>query len=148
MNDLACLRAMRDADLDAVCAIEQQVSPDPWRRTMFTQSIIDHQARVMLVDEVVGGFLICSRVADEGEILNVAVAPQWQGLGYGYWLLQQLELQLGEQVSSIYLEVRASNFAAIGLYQRCGFEQVGVRRDYYRLGPGREDALIMSKAFG
>ncbi len=143
------LRAMAAADIDAALAIEQQASPDPWRRYAFEQSLAPDGAQ-LLVDPhgVAVGFLIWRVVADQAELLNIALLPEWRGHGLGRALLTALLEQLPAAVSSLFLEVRASNLAAIGLYAAVGFNQIGERRDYYRRSceplAGREDALVMA----
>ncbi len=98
-------------------------------------------------------------VADEGHISSIAVDPAEQGQGVGSWLLLALHQavrdqhlpdgepvgQAVKQISSMTLEVRASNRAAQSLYSRFGYAPVGTRPRYYRgqRGQDREDALIM-----
>lgn len=143
------LRAMTAADIDAVMAIERRASPDPWRRYAFEQSLAPDSAQ-LLADQrgAAVGFLIWRVVADQAELLNIALLPEWRGHGLGRALLVALLEQLPAAVSSMFLEVRASNFAAIGLYTAIGFNQIGERRDYYRRSDdplaGREDALVMA----
>jgi len=94
----------------------------------------------------VQGFYFVQHVADEMTLLDIVVDPTQQGLGLGRVLLNCLIEQAGDKsVSSIFLEVRVSNFSAIALYLSCGFTEVGQRRDYYpNVAGGREDALIMA----
>ncbi len=94
-------------------------------------------------DEVVAyGGMLC--VLDEGQVTNIATHPDFRRRGYARlaveWLCAKAE-SLG--LSVIFLEVRASNRAAIGLYESCGFERTGVRRGFY--SNPREDALLMQK---
>lgn len=143
------LRAMTAADIDAALEIEQQSSPDPWRRYAFEQSLPAGSAQ-LLVDEQGGpvGFLIWSVVADQAELLNIALLSSLRGRGLGRALLSLLIEQLPDAVVTLFLEVRASNLPAIGLYHALGFNQIGERRDYYRVSnqplAGREDALVMA----
>lgn len=83
---------------------------------------------------------------DEIHLLNIAVARAWQGRGLAVELLQALyERCHQERAASLWLEVRPSNVRARALYQREGFADIGVRRDYYPTEGGREDALVMRR---
>ncbi|MDC0404302.1 ribosomal protein S18-alanine N-acetyltransferase [Porticoccaceae bacterium] len=142
-------RQMLPCDIEGALDIEQRVSPDPWRRFAFEQSIESHSAQVLVAHpQQLQGFLLWSVTADQAELLNIAVHPNQQAKGYGRLLLDHLISQLPSAVASLFLEVRASNFAAIGLYQNYGFNQIGERRGYYRASSdpltGREDALVMA----
>ncbi len=86
------------------------------------------------------GFLAIQDLSGELEITQLAVLPDWQGKGYGRQLLATLK----DRPEAIFLEVRASNRPAIGLYQKHGFEEVGRRQAYYH-NP-TEDALLMSRS--
>ena len=89
-----------------------------------------------------GGMLI---TVDEGQITNIAVHPDYRRQGIGQELVERLCELLRERGSKgLLLEVRVSNGSAIALYEKLGFVQVGLRRNYYR-NP-KEDALILRKA--
>jgi ribosomal-protein-alanine N-acetyltransferase len=79
------------------------------------------------------------------ELHNIAIHPEHQGIGLGSVMLDYFITNLPNEIKSIYLEVRLSNFRAIRLYQERGFVQVGERRDYYKTELGREDALLMCR---
>ena len=88
------------------------------------------------------GYLVGRDVAGSGEILNLAVAPEHRRAGVARALLDQgLELLRLRGAEEAFLEVRASNQAAMALYGGAGFRTVGMRADYYR-NP-REDALVL-----
>ena len=140
------IRPMTEADLQAVSAIEQRVSPHPWRCKQFQQSLhSSHHCWVLEADGSVAGYYLYSLVVGEAEILNIAVAPDQQGKGLGSQLLAHCLSQVSQKARTVFLEVRASNFPAIGLYLNAGFNQIGERRDYYRTAHGSEDALMMAK---
>ena len=83
-------------------------------------------------------------VLDEGDITNVCVDPDRRGLGLATCLMEDLLDLAGQRgVTRIYLEVRASNHPALSLYQKVGFEKIGIRKDYYE--KPREDALILCR---
>ena len=81
-------------------------------------------------------------VLDEGQITNVAVREEDQGKGIGYEMLQELiEIGKNEGLSQYTLEVRVSNKKAIRLYEKLGFEEEGIRKEFY--DKPVEDASIM-----
>ena len=85
-------------------------------------------------------------VLDEGHLWHITVDPIHQGKRFGKYLLEQV-LALGEthNLSTIFLEVRAGNTPARGLYDRMGFNQIGIRRGYYPCNiNGHEDAIVMA----
>ncbi len=145
LDDGAHIRRLTMEDIPEVVAIERRVSPFPWSEQQFTESLDFHYCRALEYRQNVAGYLIYSIVADVAEILNIAVAPELQGNGYGKRLLSYIQEQVAEQVQSVFLEVRVSNFAAINLYLADGFNQIGERRNYYRTAYGKEDALVMAK---
>lgn len=133
-------------DVAAVAAIEQQVSPHPWSAKQFSESVnSSHHCWVLESADQLIGFYLYSLVVGEAEILNIAVSPDHQGKGLGRVLLDHCTAQASNNARMIFLEVRASNFAAIHLYLNDGFNQIGERRDYYRTAHGSEDALMMAK---
>jgi ribosomal-protein-alanine N-acetyltransferase len=92
--------------------------------------------------EEIAGFIVGRRVADEGEILNLAVKPQHRRHGVGRALAKALlELFAREAVLQVFLEVRESNAEAIALYQGLGFREVERREGYYR--EPEEAALVL-----
>jgi ribosomal-protein-alanine N-acetyltransferase len=93
------------------------------------------------------GYAIQSHAAGESHLLNLCVAPAWQGMGYGSLLLEHsIRIARKQGCDSMFLEVRPSNPIGFGLYERRGFVTLGRRPDYYRSDDGREDAIIMSLA--
>lgn len=125
-------------------AIEAGVTAFPWTEKQFLESIQAHHCHVLLDGDQVAGFLVSSRVMDEVELLNIAVAPNRQRHGHGARLLCWLVEYHQPEAKNVFLEVRASNKAAIALYLAFGFQQTGVRKDYYPSAGGRENALVMN----
>lgn len=149
MNDCRfTLRDMLLADIPEVQAIENQCQSHPWSEIHFKASIeSSHQAYVLedpAAPEIVA-FAITSTVADEAELLNIAVAPSCQRQGVGHYLLNFLCDSFEPSIQSFFLEVRGSNQAAIALYRKLEFNEVGLRRNYYPSLGGREDAVIMAR---
>jgi ribosomal-protein-alanine acetyltransferase len=137
---------MTTADLDAVLAIEQAVQHYPWTRGNFCDAL--NSGYLCCVEEVAGepgAYAVLMPGVDEAELLiiGVAAAHQRKGMG-GAMLSAMLEAASARQMPRVFLEVRASNLAAIALYRRAGFLEIGVRRDYYRDANGSEDALVMA----
>lgn len=139
------MRLMTEADLDAVLSIEQSVQPYPWTRGNFRDAMASgYRCYVDEAEGEVRGFAVLMLGVDEAEVLNIAVAAAHQHKGLGRAMLAAM-LTGEPQWSRIFLEVRASNLAAIALYRSAGFEQVGLRRNYYHNAQGSVDALVMAR---
>lgn len=90
------------------------------------------------------GMAMARGAADEGEILSIAVAPEWRGLGLaGRMLGETLGVLAGRRLRACFLEVEEHNGAALALYRRAGFKESGRRKGYYR-DEGGGDALILT----
>jgi ribosomal-protein-alanine N-acetyltransferase len=142
------LRPAADLDLADVVAMERACYSDPWPASSFTS--LPTNERVFFVvarESQVGmllGFAIAWHVVNEGELANLAVAPEHRRKGIGQALLDAVTTDaLGRGTSELYLEVRESNSAARKLYRAAGFEEVGRRKRYYRRP--EEDALILRR---
>lgn len=142
----ASLRPMREADLDAVMAIEQRAYPFPWTRGIFRDCLAAGYPAWLLVEHGLAiGYGVISLAADEAHILNVCVAPERQGRGLGRQLLRALVQGARERrAERVFLEVRPSNPHAIALYHSEGFNEIGRRPRYYPANMGREDAIVMA----
>ncbi|ENX07349.1 ribosomal protein S18-alanine N-acetyltransferase [Acinetobacter courvalinii] len=137
---------MRDSDLESVAAIERLVQTHPWNKQQFQESLASYQCTVYEQADQVVGFCILQPVLDEANLLLMAIHPSQQGKGLGYKLLDQSIQQLKNNPIQIFLEVRESNTAAIRLYEKTGFHQIDVRKNYYPNPDGsREHAVIMVK---
>ena len=150
LRAVASLRAMASEDLDAVLAVEANAYSFPWTRGNFIDSLTAGYLAQVLVDEAgtLIGYLVAMAGVGEMHLLNITVAPAWQGQGHGQAMLDALEHHCrARQLSKLWLEVRASNHRALALYRRRGFAEVGLRRHYYPAPSGqREDAVVMSAA--
>lgn len=142
-------RLMLESDLDAVMDIEPTIYSHPWTRGNFVDSLqAGHHAWVMMREEEVIGYAVMMIVLDEAQLLNLSVAQPYQKQGLGSALLNHVMTQTKAlDVRYMFLEVRASNVSAITLYQKVGFAEVSVRKGYYPLAQGREDAIIMRLMF-
>ncbi len=141
------LRPMVGDDAIAVLAVEVAATEFPWSLTQFVTSLqASDDGSVIEVEGQVVGFVIFKPVLDESTLVNIAVHPDYQGRGYGRLLLERgLQAQAEKGVTTCFLEVRASNDNAQGLYRSLGFTQVGERKDYYPAKQGREHALVMAR---
>lgn len=93
------------------------------------------------------GFAIVQQIVDEATLLDICLPPAQQGRGYGLLLLDAIiEGAKNAGAVVVMLEVRESNLAARGLYQRRGFVETGRRKGYYPLAEGKEDAILMDLA--
>lgn len=142
------LRAMQEIDLPIIIEIEQAAYPFPWTLQIFRDCLrVGYKARVLERDDDIIGYGIMSTGAQEAHILNLCIHPNLQRCGYGQRLLNHLlALARQQNTQTVFLEVRPSNPAAIHLYLKTGFNQIGMRKGYYPNGKqGREDAVIMAK---
>ncbi|HEY6780807.1 MAG TPA: ribosomal protein S18-alanine N-acetyltransferase [Thermoleophilaceae bacterium] len=137
------LRRLSYADLPQVIAIERRAFPTPWSLAMFVLELSKPTGICLasLLEGRIVGYLVCSRYDTVWHIMNVAVDDRLRRVGIAGAMLERL-FELADRPSEQYtLEVRASNAAAIQLYERFGFRTAGRRRAYYH--DNREDALIM-----
>lgn len=139
------LRAVTPADVPAMAAIEQRAFSDPWPASAFVDLLQRPHARLMAAFDAEGsvcGYCVLLHVLDEGEIANIAVAPDRRRRGIAARLLDDaIEAARRLELNALFLEVRTSNEAARQLYASRGFEPVGRRRAYYRAP--LEDALVL-----
>ena len=137
--------AMREQDLDAIAAIEAHVYLFPWTIGNFRDSLLSaYQCWCCWTDGELIAYAVVMTTLDEAHLLNFAVANHWQRCGVGAAFLQFLiDRACAAQQDMLYLEVRPTNVAGLRLYERFGFRQLGVRRDYYPAVTGREDALFL-----
>lgn len=141
------LEVMTEADLDDVIAIENEVYTHPWSRGNFADSLrASYLCRTWREGARLIGYFVLLSAADEAHLLNLSVAAPAQRRGHGSALLNEV-LRMAREAGSrkIFLEVRPSNAAGLGLYARFGFAQVGRRRDYYPAVKGREDAFVLAR---
>ena len=141
------IRSMQPKDVQAVTQIEQQVQTHPWTAQQFLESVESYQSTVIEQQNQILGFCILQPVLDEANLLLMAIHPEFQGQGLGYQLLEKSIELLKNHPVQIFLEVRESNLVAIKLYEKSGFHQIDLRRNYYPKPDGtREHAIIMVKS--
>ena len=138
------IRKMCTMDVEQVAAMEKTIFSDPWSDQSFEHSIKAPQNLYLVVEEKNRILAYCGlwKVADEGQICNVAVKEDERGRGLATMMLSELLKQGCEMgIKAFTLEVRAGNTPAIWVYKKLGFETAGVRKNYYT--KPNEDALIM-----
>ncbi len=140
------IRVMVQADVPAVMEVELASYEFPWTTGIFRDCIKGgYSALVCEIDGRIIGYGMTSAGAGEAHLLNLCVLSEYRHRGLGSSLLEQLLAKVTLQGARlIYLEVRASNLAAIDLYVRRGFKEVGLRRGYYPAETGREDGVVLS----
>lgn len=140
------IRLMQRADLAQVTAIEASAYEFSWTPGIFRDCLqAGHSCWVMARDDEVLGYGILAAAAGEAHVLNLCIAPAWQGLGYSRRLLRRLlDTARWHGAERVFLEVRPSNPAAIALYEHAGFNEIGRRPNYYPAKRGREEAIVMA----
>ena len=144
------IRKMTKADIEQTVQIEAACFSLPWSAQSFSDSIC-REDTLFLVCEMpetdgsgkIAGYIGMYQSFDEGSITNVAVFPEYRKQGIGNLLVQNMKEQArSASVETIFLEVRVSNIPAISLYEKMGFEKLGIRKNFYE--HPTEDAYIMS----
>ncbi len=140
------MRPLTVADLDVVMEIENRAYDFPWTRGIFRDCLrVGYCCWCYVTAEGIQGYGVMSVAAGESHILNLTVRPESQRQGIGARLLKHfLQLARRHNADIAMLEVRPSNRPAIRLYEKLGFNEIGVRRDYYPATDGREDALLLA----
>ena len=146
-SDASQIRVMRQADLEAVAAIEQRAYAFPWTAGIFRDCLrVGHECWVLDSRSGLVGYGVLSCAAAEAHVLNLCIAPEHQGHGHGRHLLRRLvDIARWHMADRVFLEVRPSNPGAIALYHAEGFNEIGRRPNYYPAPKGREDALVMAR---
>ena len=145
ISDNCFFSAMHFQELGRVLSIEEQIQSVPWSLQLFEESLVgQHICRVLKVESQIQAFHIVCPILDELHILNLAVAANAQGQGFGHLLMHNVfEIAENNASKKIFLEVRASNLIAQSLYSKWQFKQIAVRKNYYRTADNqREDGMI------
>ena len=154
---------MQPADLDEVLKIESVSHIHPWTKGNFSDSLAaghwaycirpqsDQMVRGTYLDPaILWAYCILFPAVDELHLLNITVSPHLRKLGLGQRMMAAIEGVAAQQkMPRIILEVRPTNASALALYQKLGYEQIGIRKNYYPANPetgSREDALVMAKS--
>jgi len=138
------IRSAVPADAAPLVEIERRCFSDPWSETSFREALDSPWSFGLVANNRRGisGYLIAREVAGTGEVLNLAVSPDFRRRGVARALLRAgLAYLRKRRVEEVFLEVRESNRSAQALYLSSGFRPVGQRAAYYR-NP-KEDALVL-----
>lgn len=141
------IREWTEKDLLVVAAIERNCFIDPWTVEMLRAEMQKQDSYGLILEEdgKALGYACGNALFEDGEVEKVAVLAENRGKGYGKALVLGLfEIAKQRGAERMFLEVRASNAPALGLYQSVGFEKTRLRKRYYENG---EDALEMKKEF-
>ena len=138
---------MNKSHISAVANIEKVCFASPWTEEGIAEELKNPLAHFLVaVGEEVMGYIGVHEICGEGSITNVAVLPNFRCNGIGKALVSAAINGAKERnCEFITLEVRKSNFPAISLYSSLGFEQVGLRKNFY--SSPNEDAVLMTKTF-
>lgn len=138
------IRCMEEKDLEQVVEIEKSIFSDPWSQRSFLDSIVQDKCLYLVVckEEEIIAYCGLYVVQDEGQITNVAVKESYRNAHVATDMISELMKRANVMgACNFTLEVRTSNTTAIHLYEKLGFESVGIRKKFYE-NPV-EDAMIM-----
>lgn len=139
---------MGEEHLDLLAELEKICFSQPWSRQALADELENDSAFFFVAetDGEVSGYVGLIITAGQSYITNIAVFPKFRRMGIAKMLFERL-FSIAEKcdLEFISLEVRPSNYNAISLYKSLGFEEIGLRKQFYR-NP-TEDALIMTKTF-
>lgn len=138
-------RELLENDLEDILLIERDAYEFPWSEQIFRDCLCGNYMCIgVSMYEKLAGYMIVSQILDEAHLLNICLSKDWRGNGLGGYMLDYLVSELNiKKVKRLFLEVRPTNLVALALYNRKGFEIIGLRKDYYPAKGGREDAITM-----
>lgn len=141
------IRRMEQADLEHVYDIEVRSHIAPWSKKIISDCIrVGYGCFVLIKRQKVRGFMIAKANQIECHLLNLCIAPESQGKGFGEALLLYLIDHLKNNCGKIVLEVRPTNLIAQKLYDKHKFKKCGYKTDYYTDPDGsHEDAVVLEK---
>jgi len=145
MNDVQII-PLEESCIDDIVSISILSFPIAWTKEAFINELTNKFARyvVAVKDDVIIGYGGMWVILDECHVTNIAVHPEYRGIGAGALIVEALlDICRYERAASITLEVRKSNKVAQNLYKKYGFAEEGIRKNYYE--DNREDAVIMWK---
>ncbi|WP_208856767.1 ribosomal protein S18-alanine N-acetyltransferase [Pseudoalteromonas rubra] len=133
--------------LQQVMDIEQACHTHPWTSKTMQSCLSGRYFNAALyLDEQLVGFYVGERAGPDFTLMDICITPTCQGQGLASQLLAHFVARCEQdRAENIFLEVRVGNEAAIGLYHKAGFTEMGVRKNYYPSTDGKEDALLMGK---
>ncbi|MDQ0976718.1 ribosomal-protein-alanine N-acetyltransferase [Bacillus niacini] len=145
MVDSFVFRYMKEEDIDQILEVEHASFATPWSREAFYNEIYNNKFAVYIVleeDEKIIGYVGAWVVIDEAHVTNLAILPSYRGKKLGEALLRKMMTVAKDMgARSMTLEVRVTNNVAQSLYRKLGFQNGGIRKNYYT--DNQEDALVM-----
>jgi len=138
---------MTEGDIEDVLIVENLSHRNPWSEGIFKDCLrVGYYCPMFKNDDEIIAYGVMSSVANEAHVFNICVAINFRGQGWGMKMMQHLlDVAKEKEAKSAFLEVQPSNEVAIELYNKLGFLEVGIRKDYYPAKNGREDALIFAR---
>ena len=134
---------------ETIARLQSEAFEKPWRQNDVRALLTGPTALgfVAYWDKAAAGYIIARNTGEEAELLSLGTSPQYRRLGIGLALLKHLEFALlANRTEKLFLEVDATNNAAIKLYLRENFRKIGTRKLYYKSANGkRSDALVLRK---
>ena len=132
-----------------IARLQSEAFEKPWREEDVRALLSGPGAvgYIAYVGQLAAGYVIARSTGEEAELLSIGTSPQYRRKGIGLALLKQLEMKLqADGTTKLFLEVNATNTAAIKLYMRERFRKIGTRKLYYKSVSGkRSDALVLRK---
>ena len=145
------IRIMREDDLAAVMINENSAYEFPCSASNMANnqkryySVVFESGKDSDTPGLILGHAVLSTAADEASVINIAVSPKAQRQRIGYQLMENiLQYAQSKDCIEVFLEVRESNRPAFTMYHQFGFNEVGVRNNYYPTKKGREDAILLA----
>ncbi len=131
--------------LTEVIVIENKVQLSPWSLKNFEDALTAQNLyKVFFIENKLVGYYVALLAADECQLLNIAIHSDFQNNGYGHYLITHLKkICVDADIVNIFLEVRSSNKKAIRLYEKNGFNELGIRNNYYKNNTGWENGILM-----
>ncbi|PAJ72852.1 ribosomal-protein-alanine N-acetyltransferase [Pseudoalteromonas sp. NBT06-2] len=139
------IQILKDSEVNAMMLIEQSCHTHPMTQKNILSCFGERYLnRGLYVDGVLVGFYMTEMAGPDFTLMDICISPEHQGKGYAKLLVDNLIDEAQKRnAESIFLEVRVSNLSAIGLYEKLGFNEMGIRKDYYPADNGREDGKLM-----
>lgn len=149
-KDFYSIKKAELSDIDRINLIEKERFNEPWSYTSFISSFNSSVTNILVAKDNFDnllGFIVFTNIGDESEILDIAIEKSFENLGIASKLFDEtFNILKSNNCSDIYLDVRTNNLQARHLYEKLGFSQINIRKNYYH-NPN-EDAIVMKKQLG
>lgn len=143
------IRPLTIYDAPILAAIHGQSMDAAWSEQAFLTLLQTpaYGGWMAVINDQAVGFIMVSLLPPDAEILTFSVLPEWRGQQIGQKLLQHFLTGCQHQIQSVFLEVEESNQPAINLYTKCGFKQIGMRKNYYRSSTNTPTNAVVMRYF-